>query len=291
MISKHIFTAFLFLLFFIPHSAEAWGDRDKENKWASTIIKKDIAYGAEDLQKLDVYAPRGLKALKPVHIFIHGGGWRQGDKGQYKPMGRFYADEGIVFVSINYRLTPEVQHPVHAQDSAKAMKWIYDNIKQYGGDPNNMVLSGHSAGAHLSALIATDPKYLAAYGLNPTMFKAVMPNDTASFDFLNPIKKGKRAVQPMIDNAFGTDPNGLKEASPITYATANNSFPLFVMFVTGQREDAVDQTRLFYEALKSSGARSEYHVIDGNSHRDMALGMFDTDSPISKKILEVIWGQ
>jgi len=93
----------------------------------------------------------------------------------------------------------------------------------------------------------------------------------------------------MIDNAFGTDPNGLKEASPITYARSQKNFTRFVTFVTAERPDAVDQTRLFHEALKSSGARSEYHVIDGNSHRDMALGMFDADSPISKKILDVIW--
>ncbi|MGH1456715.1 MAG: alpha/beta hydrolase [Alphaproteobacteria bacterium] len=291
MISKSI-QYILFLVFiFTPISVQAWGDKDKGNQWASTIVKKDIAYGSDDLQKLDVYVPRGTKALKPVLIFVHGGGWRQGDKKQYVPMGKFYADHGVVFVAVNYRLSPDVVHPAHVQDSAKAIKWIYDNIGKYGGDKNKTYLSGHSAGAHLSALIGTDPKYLAAHGLAPTIFKAVIPNDTASFDFLTPIQKGKIFVQPMIDQAFGTDPNGLKEASPITYARSEKDSPRFVIFVTAGRPDAADQTRLFHEALIQSGAKSEYHVIKGNSHRDMAKGMFDAESPISKEILNVIWGQ
>ncbi len=288
MFEKRIFTAFFILILLAPQSVQAW-DKKKGNGWIDTIIKNDVAYGSETLQTLDIYAPRGRKALKPVLIFIHGGGWQVGDKKRYKEMGQFYADKSVVLVAINYRLSPDVVHPAHAQDSAKAVKWVYDNIDQYGGDKQKLYLSGHSAGAHLSALLGTDPKYLAEHGLKPTIFKAVMPNDTASFDFLNPIQKGKWLVQPMIDKAFGTDPEGLKEASPITHARSNKGFPPFVMFVTETRDDAVEQTRLFNEALSLSGANSEYHVIDGKTHRQMAKGMFDPKSPISKKILDVIW--
>ncbi len=290
MLKTYILTIVTFIAV-IPATAHAWGDRAKESKWANTLIKTDIAYGNDDLQKLDIYAPRGQKALKPVLIFVHGGGWQRGDKKMAKDHGKFYADQGIILVSVNYRLAPKDLHPAQAIDTAAAVKWVYDHISDYGGDKNNIYISGHSAGAHLVGLIGTDNKYLATHNLSPTMFKAVFPNDTGSFDFNDPIEKGARIVQPKIDETFGTDPVGLAEASPITYARSNKSFPHFVMFVTAERPDAVRQTKAFDDALKGSGAQSEMHVIDGNSHREMNLAMSDPNSPISKKILEVIWGQ
>lgn len=281
----------------------AWGDRLKKNQnnetaqadaqgWGDRmIVKRDLAYGSDPLQKLDIYAPRGQKALKPVLIFIHGGAWTKGSKNQYKPMGRFYANEDVVFVAIDYRLAPAVKHPVLAQDCAAAVKWVYDHISQYGGDPNKLYLSGHSAGAHLSALIATDPKYLNAHGLAPSLFKAVLPNDTASYDFTVPMQKGKFRVQPIIDDTFGTSPEQQKAASPITYARSEKNLPRFVMFVTGKRQDAVAQSHALDEALKQSSAQSEVHVINGKTHREMAYGMFEADSPISQTILKVVQGR
>lgn len=279
------------IVFFAPFStAHAWRDKDKSApQWGSILIKTDIAYGNDPLQKLDIYAPRGRKTLKPVLIFVHGGAWQHGDKSMAKKHhGSFYANHDIVFVSVNYRLGPKDVHPAQAVDNAAAVKWVYDHIGEYGGDKNNIYISGHSAGAHLVALIATDPKYLQAHGLSPTLFKAVIPNDTGSFDFNDPIEKGRFLVQPKIDEVFGTDPNGLAEASPITYARSTKNLPRFIIFVTSERPDAVMQSRVFDVALKKSGAHSALHIINGYSHREMNIAMSKPGSPISQRILDVL---
>lgn len=263
----------------------------RKEGWRSpaATIQTDIAYGGNPLQKLDVYAPPVLKGqARPVHIFIHGGGWQNGDKKMAKDLGQFSVENGIVFVSINYRLSPKDMHPTHAQDCAAAVKWVYDNIGKFGGDKNNITLSGHSAGAHLAALIGTDPKYLNAHSLDPTLFHAVIPVDTGSFDFSVPLEKGGRRVNPMIDEAFGTDPAIRADASPITHARTNKNLPRFVMFVIANRPDAVQQTKNLDAALKTSGGSSEYHIMDGLTHRSVRLAMAEPESPVAQKILDVI---
>ncbi len=256
------------------------------NDWQRFLIEKDVSYGSDPLQKLDLCAPKGQKSLKPVHIYIHGGAWQIGDKKGSYDHGKFYCDEGIVFASINYRLSPKDIHPAQAQDSAAAVRWVYDHIGEYGGDRNNIHLSGHSAGAHLAALIGSDPKYLGAHGLSPTLFKTVIPVDTASFDFSN--KTRPRFVQKIVDRTFGTSPEELAEASPITYARSNKNLPPFLLFVTKKRDDAMKQTQAFHDAIKSSGGESQMYAIDGLSHREMNKGMHDPDSLISKTILKAI---
>jgi arylformamidase len=252
---------------------------------------KDIAYGADTRQKLDIYAPQGLKALKPVLIFIHGGGWQRGDKSSAEKHGAFYAEKGAVFISINYRLSPKDKHPAQAEDSAAAVKWVYDNIHQYGGNKHSIHIAGHSAGAHLAALIATDGRYLAAHSLSPLLFKSVMPNDTASYDFSTPLVIGKRLVQPKIDATFGTTPQQIKAASPISYIQDNKNLPPFICFVTGKRPDAVAQTHAFTAAIKTASGQSETQIIEGLSHREMNLAMSDPASPLAKRVLKALWEQ
>ena len=179
-------------------------------------------------------------------------------------------------------------HPAQAKDSAAAVRWVYDNIDQYGGDNAKISISGHSAGAHLAALIGTDSKYLTEHNLAPTLFNAVIPADAASFDFNTPIVKGKRLVQPKIDATFGTNPQDLNEASPISHTKDNKDIPPFILFVTSKRPDAVEQTHAFSKAIKNSGGKSTVHIIDGKSHRAMAIAMSDPESTISKTIMEAI---
>ncbi len=255
------------------------------------LVEKDIAYGAAPRQKLDIYAPQGLKALKPVLIFIHGGGWQRGDKSSAEKHGTFYAEKGAVFISINYRLSPKDKHPAQAEDSAAAVKWVYDNIHQYGGNKHSIHIAGHSAGAHLAALIATDERYLAAHSLSPLLFKSVIPNDTASYDFSTPLVIGKRLVQPKIDATFGTTPQKIKAASPISYVQDNKNLPPFICFVTGKRPDAVAQTHAFTAAIKTASGQSETHIIDGLSHREMNQAMSDPASPLAQRVLKALWEQ
>src|SRR4051812_11551880 len=112
--------------------------------------KLDLAYGDAARQRLDVFAPKGEKGERfPVVILVHGGTWLFGDKdffGIYRNAGKNLAKNGIVTVVTNYRLSPLVRHPEHAKDVARAYAWVVKNIDKYGGDPDRVVLAGHSAG-------------------------------------------------------------------------------------------------------------------------------------------------
>lgn len=253
-------------------------------------IKANIPYGSDDLQTLDVYIPDSAKKGSfPVHIFVHGGAWQVGDKSYHKDQGLFNNDNGIIFVAINYRLLPKHKHPAQVEDTARAVKWVYDNIAKYGGDPFQIHISGHSAGAHIAALLATDPTYLNLYGLSPTIFRSVMAVDTASFDLTVPPEgKDARTLKKNIAKNFGTTPEELQAASPLYHAQQQNtSFPRFVLFVTSRRPDAVAQTKAFNTAL---GRVSEMRIIKGYSHEDMVRAMAIPSTSIAKTILKVILG-
>jgi acetyl esterase/lipase len=155
---------------------------------------------------LDIYEPKGLSNA-PVLIFIHGGGWTSGDKNLYPYLGRAFASQGFTTAIINYRLTPEVMHPGHIEDVARAFAWVYRNIAQYGGNAKEIFVTGHSAGGHLAALLALDGRYLQAEGLSTDLIKGVMPI-SGVYD-LNAI--------PGFDSVFTSDPAKRGDASPVAH--------------------------------------------------------------------------
>lgn len=134
-----------------------------------------IAESLADQQKheLDIYRPHSANET-PVLFFIHGGSWTISDKSHYRYIGYTFASKGITTVVINYRLTPEVEHPEHIKDVAHAFHWVVENISKYGGDPQRIFVGGHSAGAHLGALLVLDQEYLAAEGLSSRSIRGVI---------------------------------------------------------------------------------------------------------------------
>jgi triacylglycerol lipase len=125
-------------------------------------IQRDIAYGSDPLQKLDVFTPDGAKGKAlPVLLFVHGGGFTRGDKhGEFYPdnITLWAAKNGMVGVNIDYRLSPGAPWPGGAKDLASAIAWTRANIARYGGDPDRIVLFGHSAGANHVADYAAHPE-------------------------------------------------------------------------------------------------------------------------------------
>lgn len=126
-------------------------------------LSENVSYGTEKNQALDIYQPKG-KADKPrdVVVFFYGGSWQTGSKSDYRFVARAFVEKGYVVVIPDYRKYPDIKFPVFVQDGAKALAWVSDNIQTYGGDQNRIHLMGHSAGAHIAALLATDASYLAA---------------------------------------------------------------------------------------------------------------------------------
>jgi len=172
---------------------------------ASFVVRGE-AYGSGPRQRLDVYAPRGAKGHAPVAVFFYGGSWDSGRRQDYGWVGRAMASRGFVTVVADYRIYPEVLYPVFLQDGAQAVKWAQDHARDYGGDPDRIVLAGHSAGAYNAVMLGLDGRYLRAAGVDPRAIKAVAgvagPYDFVPFD--DPIAKrifGKTddppATQPM----------------------------------------------------------------------------------------------
>jgi len=127
--------------------------------------RPDIPYGTERRQTLDVYAPR-MAVDRPVVIFWYGGSWIEGNKDEYRFVGTALANQGFVAVLPDYRLYPQVTFPAFDEDGARAVAWVEQHIREFGGDPNHIVLMGHSAGGHTAAFLAFNHAFLERFGAN-----------------------------------------------------------------------------------------------------------------------------
>src|SRR6266850_6403106 len=128
---------------------------------ADVRLERDIAYAEpkNPRQTLDVYRPDSGKNL-PVVVWVHGGGWRAGDKTEVASKPIAFTRKGLVFVAVNYRFVPNVTMDTIARDIAKSVRWVHDYVGLRGGDPKRIFLMGHSAGAQLAALVCTDDSFL-----------------------------------------------------------------------------------------------------------------------------------
>ncbi len=126
------------------------------------LVARDVAYGREPRQRLDVYVPRGEaeKGGRLILVFFYGGSWSSGDKNGYGFAGRAFAAQGFVTIVPDYRLVPAIRYPEFLRDSAAAVRWARANAARFGGDPDRVVLAGHSAGAYNAAMLAMDPQWL-----------------------------------------------------------------------------------------------------------------------------------
>jgi arylformamidase len=183
-------------------------------------VLTDLAYRDDkdadaERNKLDLYLPKGAKDF-PVMMFVHGGAWMSGDKGLYNSLGKQFAANGVGTAIINYRLSGKdstVKHPDHIQDVAKAFAWVHTNIAKYGGRADRIFISGHSAGAHLVALLATDDTYLKAEKLSLDDIHGVMA------------LSGVYTIVPLVPiftRPFGKDEEVCKAASPINHVTGKH---------------------------------------------------------------------
>ena len=127
-----------------------------------SALISNTEYGSLSRQHLDIHLPKALNANAPVIIFFYGGRWQSGSKEEYQFVGQALAKRGFITVIPNYRLFPEVEFPEFINDAAKATRWTLDNIQQHGGDPSQVYLMGHSAGAHIAAMLIANKPYLSA---------------------------------------------------------------------------------------------------------------------------------
>ena len=226
-------------------------------------IKRDIPYAgvADDPKRtLDVYAPGGAKDL-PILFWIHGGGWQAGDKSDVKQKPKLFNDAGYVFISINYRLLPDVDMGTLTRDVSKAFRWVHDHATEFGGDPKRVIVGGHSAGAQLAALLCTDEKYLKEEGIPFTVLKGCIPVDGDTYDIpaiielaetrwrlhgMPPQKFGHR-------QKFGNAPSLHRDFSAVYHVARDKNIPPFLLLCVADHPDTSAQAFRLATVLKENG--------------------------------------
>lgn len=236
-------------------------------------VLKDIQYykgpGADPkLNALDLHLPENQENF-PLVFFVHGGGWRAGAKEIPDGFIKSFARLGIGVASVNYRLSPAVQHPVHIQDVARAFAWTYQNAAQYKIDRNRIVIAGTSAGGHLVSLLALNKELLAAEGVPADAIKGVA-SMSGVYDMAGFSEPG--LVPTRKEQGFGTDAALLKQASPLTYVRGDA--PPFLLTFTGWELFMIPQEALqMYHAMLQKGARVEMVKVPGRTHYDQLDGI------------------
>lgn len=225
-------------------------------------VVRDIDYiqgrdYAENKDKLDIYVPQG-EGPHGVLYFIHGGGLMDGDKKTYGYIGEYFAGQGLVTVVPNYRLSPGVAHPAHIEDVAASFAWVHANIENHGGDPDRILVAGHSAGAYLAALLAADPSYLAAHDLSPADISAVAP--ISGFYYV------ERLAPDRPKTVWGRDEADWLAASPAQHASAAVP-PILFLYADGDAPERRKESEDMAALLRGKGhASAETQQIAGRNH-------------------------
>jgi len=224
-------------------------------------IAEGLAYGEGERQALDIYAPVGESTqTRPVVVFFYGGSWNSGTRAGYNFAGRALAARGYVVVVPDYRLVPEVHFPAFVEDGAEAVRWVRENVADYGGDPEQIVLMGHSAGAHIAAMLANDPQWL---GADRAALRGLVglagPYDFAPLDTAATIE------------AFGEWPR-VEETQPITYVGAGAPPALLL---TGADDTTVKprNSRALSAALTAAGVSAQMVTYPGVDHIDILIAL------------------
>lgn len=240
-----------------------------------------FSYGPDPLQVMDFWAPAGAKNA-PLVLYVHGGGWKRGSKdtAMGNALPGHLRDQGYVFGSINYRLVPDATVEQQASDVAQALAYLLARADKLGIDRSKVVITGHSAGAHLVALVGTDEQYLRKAGLSFADIDGVMPNDGAAYDVPRQMEQAGRMMADTYKQAFGTDPARQKALSPTYHAAVPNA-PRFLLLHV-QRKDGVAQAQELGGALKQAGVNVEYGSFPGTGlqgHAEINRKLGEPDYP------------
>lgn len=241
----------------------------------------NLAYGPDPKQVLDLYLPQGEVSNAPVFLFLHGGGFREGDKAHYGSVAEPFVQAGVITAVASYRLTGSGAHyPDQPDDVKSTVKWLFENIKQYGGNPEAIYVGGHSAGAILSADIGVNRAWLVEMGLPKEILKGIIPVS-------GPYDVRARGQRPGEVYTYAPTPELREQASPILHV--DDPVPVALVAV-GSEEGYQESSAAFTEALKAAGVDARYLLLEGEDHADTALSLANGESDLFRQTLKMILG-
>lgn len=229
---------------------------------AAPVSSEDgLPYGAAPRQRLDLYRPQQRGDL-PVVVFLYGGAWAEGDRAMYRFVGTALASAGFLTIIPDYRVFPEVRFPGFLEDAALATRWAEANATMLGGNPDKLVLMGHSAGAHIAALLALDPRWLARAGVDHRRLRGLV-GLAGPYDFESNSGMRRQIFAPARDYA---------ETQPISFASAGAP-PSFL--ASGRQDRVVDpgNSERLAARLRAAGAEAEVALYPRPSHESL-IGAF-----------------
>lgn len=229
-------------------------------------IRRDIAFAPGPRGRMDVYRPAGAAAKLPLVVFFYGGAWKDGSKNDYKFVATPLARAGMVVAVPDYRLVPEVRFPTFLEDNAKAVAFARAHATEWGADPDRIFIVGHSAGAYNALMLAVDPRYLAAVGMDRSRLAGVVTIATPA-DFF-----------PFTDSStiatFGQSPDPAS-TQPINFADGKNP-PLLMLH--GDADDTVylRNATAMTSRVKAAGGDVTLKVYPGIGH----IGIITSFAPL-----------
>ena len=229
----------------------------------SVLVATDLAYGADQRQRLDIYKPASGVGPWPVVVFVHGGSWQSGNKGPYEFVGRALAAQGFFTLVISYRLHPANPYPAFVEDTALAIDWATRESSKYGGDSTKVFAMGHSAGAYNIALAVLDKRYLARLHTDLTHLKGVVTM-AGPFDFL--------PLDSTITIEVFSKLADLPSTQPVAFARPDAP-PFLILHGADDTTVKPRNALALTKALQQQGADAHSIIYKGVSHVEIMLAL------------------
>lgn len=234
-----------------------------------------LKYGNDPKQGVDYYAASGGQPGPPLIVFVHGGGWQIGDRSRVQLKPGYFNDLGYAFASAGYRLVPDARVEDQLADLASAIAMLRGKADDLGFDGEHIVLIGHSAGAHLAAMLGSDPAWL---GQDFAGVDGVILLDGAGYDVARQMQSARGALSGMYQDAFGSDPERQARLSPASHGTSPNIASWLILHVA-QRPDSTAQSSLLANALRAGGATVQVEALSGTDHGRLNRELGAADKP------------
>ncbi len=234
---------------------------------ADLKVQRDIAYvePKNERHTLDVFSPAEGKNHSIV-VWVHGGGWTKGSKNGMQQKPRAFTEKGFVFVPVNYRFVPDVTVKDMTSDVAKAIHWVHDHADEFGGDSQSIFVMGHSAGAHLAALVCADDRYLNAEGLSLTVIKGCVPIDVSVYDIPKRLKDGGSVPPETFQAIFGKAEDVQRDLSPVAHVAKGKHIPPFLILHVADRSDTKAQSAWLASKLTQADVSARVVAAEGKTH-------------------------